>query len=81
MKPRRGVLPTPPRPSKDVAQERTRQTFFTKVRQAGDERTWQSRSDLVKTIIHACEGTLTNGSVDTASRLRGAAETLGRRQG
>lgn len=58
MRPPRGVLPTPQRSSKAAAHERTRQTFFTKVRQAGDERTWQSRSDLVKRIIHSCEGTL-----------------------
>lgn len=58
MRPPRGVLPTSPRSSKDAVHERTRQTFFTKVREAGDERTWQSRSDLVKRIIHGCEGTL-----------------------
>lgn len=58
MKPPRGVLLTPPRPSKDSEQERRRQIFLTKVRQAGDDRTWQSRSDQVKRIIHECEGTL-----------------------
>lgn len=58
MKPPRGVLLTPPRASKDSKQARRRQIFLTKVRQAGDDRTWQSRSDQVKRVIHACEGTL-----------------------
>lgn len=57
MKPPRSFLLTPPRPSKDSEQARKRQIFLTKVRQASNERTWQSRSDQVK-IIHACEGTL-----------------------
>ena len=58
MKPPRGLLLTPPRANKDSEQARRRHIFLTKVRQAGDDRTWQSRSDQVKRIIHGCEGTL-----------------------
>lgn len=48
MKPTRAVLLTPPRPSKDSEQARRRQIFLTKVKQAGDNQKWQSRSDQVR---------------------------------
>lgn len=57
MKPTRGVLLTPPRPSKDSEQARRRQVFLTKVRQTGDDQKWRSRSDQVKGKGDACKET------------------------
>lgn len=53
MKPTRGALLTPPRPSKDSEQARRRQIFLTKVKQAGDNQKWQSRSDQVRRKTNA----------------------------